>query len=47
MGDMIALEIHADIHHFFHARPAIDCRENAVTHEEGDEDQIDHWVNKL
>ena len=46
-GGYDSFEIHADIHHFLHARPVIDCRENAVIHEDGDKDRIDHWVNKL
>ena len=46
-GGYDTFEIHADIYHFLHARPVIDCRENAVTHDDGNVDRIDHWVNKL
>jgi len=30
-GGYDSFEIHADIHHFLHARPLIDCRDNAAT----------------
>jgi hypothetical protein len=46
-GGYDTFEIHADIHHILHARPVIDCRENAVIHDDGNVDRIDHWVNKL
>jgi hypothetical protein len=46
-GGYDTFEIHADIHHILHAKPVIDCRENAVIHDDGNVDRIDHWVNKL
>jgi hypothetical protein len=42
-----AFQIHADIHHFLHAKPFIQCRDTAVVQEEGTEVRIDHWVNKM
>jgi len=46
-GGYDSFGIHADIHNIFHARPIIDYRENAVTHDDGKVDRIDHWINKL
>ena len=39
--------VHADIHHFLHARPVIDFRKTAVIHDQGNVDRIDYWVNKM
>jgi len=46
-GGYDAFQIHADIHHFLHARPYIQFRGTAVVNEEGTEGRLDHWINKM
>lgn len=46
-GGYDSFQTHADIHQVLRVRPYIDFRDNAVINEEGEEERIDHWVNKL
>ena len=42
-----SFQTHADIHQVLRVKLYIDFRDNAVINEEGEEERIDHRVNKL
>ena len=45
-GGYDSFDVHADIWYHLNARPVISYASNAVINKEGEEERIDHWVNK-